>query len=52
MKIRDLLTKVNGKLRPAHVDGHEHDVDEAFAVGKATGNASFVPSQQDERPGH
>jgi hypothetical protein len=48
MKLRELFKKIDDKLRPPHVKGH--DVNEAFTVGSGTGNPKFTASQQDERP--
>jgi hypothetical protein len=46
MKIRELLKKIDDKVRPPHVKGH--DVNDAFTVG--SGTPSFTPSQQDTKP--
>ena len=48
MKIRELLKKIDDKLRPPHVKGH--DVNDAFIRGSEGAPANFQPSQQDEKP--
>jgi hypothetical protein len=48
MKIRQLLRKIDDKLRPVHVKGQ--DVNDAFIRGAESAPANFTASQQDERP--
>jgi hypothetical protein len=54
VKIRELLSKINNALRPAHVKGEGEGPDQNLADEylSATGPAptNWVPSQQDERP--
>jgi hypothetical protein len=48
MKIRELLKKIDDKVRPPHVKGH--DVNDAFTAGSGTARPSFTAPQQDRKP--
>jgi hypothetical protein len=48
MKIRELLKKIDDKVRPPHVKGH--DVNEAFSAGAGNPRPTFTASQQDKKP--
>jgi hypothetical protein len=50
MKVRELLKKIDDKLRPPHVKGA--DVNDAFTRGSEEAPSSYIPSQQDDRPPH
>jgi hypothetical protein len=59
VKIRELLTKINDAVRPAHVAGGPPkgglpDRDDAFVAGYEHESVpiNWVPSQQDEGPTH
>jgi hypothetical protein len=48
MKIRELLKKVDDKIRPPHLKGQ--DVNDRFTSGVEGAPGTFTASQQDQRP--
>jgi len=61
MKLRELLRKVDLRLRPVQVGERQEDNVDALATvsgahaggfGETTAPTNWVPSQQDDRPRH